>query len=127
MNVFFDVDYTLIAYDGSLRPLVKETFEALKQRGHSIFLWSGVGLRWEVVEHHALGQWVTDCFEKPLEDHVRRLPALGIGVWPDFVVDDHPQVVAAFAGYHVKDYFWPDPTDREMQIVYDRIAAIDPL
>jgi FMN phosphatase YigB (HAD superfamily) len=36
VNVFFDVDDTLIAYDGSLRPLVRETFERIILDGHLI-------------------------------------------------------------------------------------------
>jgi hypothetical protein len=123
VNVFFDVDDTLIAYDGSLRPLVRETFERIKLDGHQIYVWSGVGVRWDVVDQHGLRPWVTDCFEKPVNEHRARLVLLGISPWPDFVVDDHPQMVAAFNGHRVRDYFWPDLRDREMEIVYQKIVA----
>ncbi|HEY3059716.1 MAG TPA: HAD hydrolase family protein [Chloroflexota bacterium] len=42
MNIFFDVDETILGYDGSLRPLVRETFKVLVDEGHRIYIWSGV-------------------------------------------------------------------------------------
>ena len=42
MNIYFDVDYTLIAMDGSLRPGTTEVFESLLEDGHFIYIWSGV-------------------------------------------------------------------------------------
>ena len=53
MNIFFDVDYTILGLDDSLRPGTKETFRKLIDDGHSIYIWSGVGLRWEVVRKHS--------------------------------------------------------------------------
>jgi hydroxymethylpyrimidine pyrophosphatase-like HAD family hydrolase len=43
LNVFFDVDYTLVMGDGSLRPRSRETFEQIIGMGHSIYVWSGWG------------------------------------------------------------------------------------
>jgi hydroxymethylpyrimidine pyrophosphatase-like HAD family hydrolase len=58
MNIFFDVDETIVGYDGSLRPLVHETFKALLEEGHRIYIWSGVRtpemVHNEVVERHGL-------------------------------------------------------------------------
>ncbi|MEE9198503.1 MAG: hypothetical protein V3U26_01760, partial [Dehalococcoidia bacterium] len=65
MNVFFDVDDTLVSFDGSLRPHVREVFQRLVKDGHSIYVWSGVGVRWEVVDRHGLRPFVTDCLLKP--------------------------------------------------------------
>ncbi|HET6318626.1 MAG TPA: hypothetical protein VFG86_19395, partial [Chloroflexota bacterium] len=69
MNIFFDVDETILGYDGSLRPLVHQTFEILVAEGHRIYIWSGVRtadtVRAEVVQRHALETYVTDCFQKP--------------------------------------------------------------
>ena len=54
MQLFFDVDYTLIAYNGSLRPLVHKVFGDLKSDGHDIYIWSGMGLRNKEVEELSL-------------------------------------------------------------------------
>ena len=59
MKVFFDVDYTILGLDNSLRPGTKETFQKLLDDGHSIYIWSGMGERWEVIEEHDLGQYVS--------------------------------------------------------------------
>ena len=44
LNVFFDVDNTLIMWDGVVRNHIREVFEALKENGHEIYIWSGVGI-----------------------------------------------------------------------------------
>jgi hypothetical protein len=38
--VTLDVDQTIVAYDGSPRPLVPETFARLVAEGHQVYLWS---------------------------------------------------------------------------------------
>ena len=43
LNVFFDVDYTLIMADGRLRNHTEEVFVRLKEAGHGLYVWSGVG------------------------------------------------------------------------------------
>jgi len=49
LNVFFDVDNTLIMWDGKLRNHTQEVFEKLREDGHTIFVWSGVGIRkWDM-------------------------------------------------------------------------------
>ncbi|MBI2886252.1 MAG: hypothetical protein HYY02_03480 [Chloroflexi bacterium] len=123
MNIFFDVDYTLVDWDGSLRPHVRETFQRLVDEGHSVFLWSGVGLRWEVVERHGLRDLVSDCFVKPLQNHEEERKRLGVPFRPDFVIDDHSEVVTAFGGYVIRPYYsYGNPNDTEMLRVYDAIA-----
>src|SRR5258708_3496479 len=68
MNIFFDVDETILGYDGSLRPLVKQVFQSLVEDGHRVFVWSGVRtgdmVRTEVVLRHGLDPYVTDCYHK---------------------------------------------------------------
>src|SRR5687767_3537237 len=118
MNVFFDVDYTLIAEDGSLRPLVKETFEKIKQDGHKIYIWSGVGIRWEVVRRHDLKPYIETCYLKPLSDYRETLIELGVDIVPDFCIDDHSGVVLAFGGVVVKPYYTKNLADDEMNRVY---------
>lgn len=123
MNVFFDVDDTIIsAWEGTLRPLVKDVFEQVNRDGHLIFVWSGVGLRWREIDAHGLRPYVRDCYLKPLTDYRRSLPLLGIHVEPHFVVDDCREVVDAFNGYTVKPYVWRDPADRVMAMVYEEIC-----
>ena len=93
MNIFFDVDDTLIAFDGSLRPHVYEVFQKLLDDGHDIYIWSGVGLRWEIIERHKLRPYIQDCFVKPTANYRKGLEILGIPVHPDFCVDDHPELI----------------------------------
>ncbi len=124
MNIFFDVDNTLIARDGSLRPFVPQVFERLIGEGHRIYVWSGVGLRWEVVEQHRLRPYVSDVFVKPMYDHHNSLRLLGVSVKPDFCVDDHPEVIGAFGGVTVWPYEDPDPLDREMERVYQTVQGL---
>lgn len=121
MKVFFDVDYTLIADDGSLRPFAIEVFENLKKDGHDIYIWSGVGLRWEVVRRHDLAKFIETCFLKPLSDYKDSLVELGITVVPDFCVDDHVGVVMAFGGTAVRPYYSRNPNDRELLRVYEEV------
>lgn len=126
MNIFFDVDHTLIDSDNRLRPGVRELFERLRADGHTIYLWSGIGARWEVVRAYGLDDLVAGCFEKPLYQYEAMLAPLGIHVRPDFVVDDHPHLVHAFGGCVVKPYRTPDEKDVEMERVYrevERAAA----
>src|SRR6266511_378097 len=54
MNIFFDVDDTLVTWDFRLRPHVRDVFEALRDDGHRIYIWSGRGKRWDVVLRYQL-------------------------------------------------------------------------
>jgi hypothetical protein len=121
MNIFFDVDDTLITWDYRLRPHVREVFQQLRDDGHDVYLWSGLGKRWEVVERFALRDLILDCFEKPLFRHVERLGELGVPMRPDFVIDDHPEPVEVFGGYHIPAPRAPLDEDDQMLRVYDAI------
>ncbi len=123
MNLFFDVDYTLINMYGGLRPWVREVFQQLRLDGHIIYVWSGVGIRWPVIRQHHLEEFVANCYQKPLDDHHRRLPGLGVDVMPDFCVDDYPEIIHAFGGAVVRPYYWNDLLDLEMHRVYARISS----
>ena len=122
MNIFFDVDDTLIAFDGSLRPHVYEVFQMLLDDGHAIYIWSGVGLRWEIIERHKLRPYIQDCFVKPTANYRKALEILGIPVHPDFCVDDHPELIKSLGGEAVKPYYWADARDKEMLRIYDAIT-----
>ncbi|MSQ31375.1 MAG: hypothetical protein EXR64_05035, partial [Dehalococcoidia bacterium] len=119
LNVFFDVDNTLIMWNGRLRQHTREVFTELKEHGHTIYIWSGVGIRRWDMKRHELDEFVTDYFIKPLDRHHEKLEALGVPMVPDFVIDDHLSVVTAFGGYHIKDEAAAD--DRELLEVLARI------
>jgi FMN phosphatase YigB (HAD superfamily) len=121
LNIFFDVDNTLIMWNGRLRNHAHEVFQSLKDAGHTIYVWSGVGIRRWDMKRHDLDEFVEDYFIKPLEDHHNRLVTFGVPVVPDFVIDDHKSVVDAFGGYHIPDTAAPD--DRELLAVLDAITA----
>ena len=120
MKIFFDVDYTILGLDDTLRPGTKETLERLKGEGHEIYIWSGMGERWEVVEKHQLAPLVSGVYEKPTHHFHERLEELGVPFEPEFVIDDYPEVVAAFGGVWVPPYFFKRSFDEEM----DRIHRI---
>jgi FMN phosphatase YigB (HAD superfamily) len=122
MNIFFDVDNTLIMWNGKLRNHTREVFESLREAGHTIYVWSGVGIRRWDMKRHDLDEYVEDYFIKPLEDHHERLKTFGVPVVPDFVIDDHKTVVDAFGGYHIPDMAKDD--DRELLTVLERINEI---
>ena len=118
MKIFFDVDYTILGLDNSLRPETKETFQALTDENHEVYIWSGMGERWEVVNKHELNPWVSGVYEKPTHHFHERLEELGVPFEPDFVIDDYPEVVAAFGGVWVPPYYYSGTRDTEMARIY---------
>jgi hypothetical protein len=124
VNIFFDVDETIMGYDGSLRPLVRETFQTLVHDGHRIFVWSGVRtgdeVRRQVVQRHGLERYVTDCFHKPRDNYREQWLQSGVEVQPDFIVDDYPEIVEVFGGVLIKPYLWAQP-DAELERIYAAI------
>jgi hypothetical protein len=121
MNIFFDVDDTLITWDVRLRPGVHEVFQALRDEGHRLYLWSGNGPRWRIVETFDLHPHVIDCFWKPLYRHRERLDELGVTLLPDYVIDDFEEVVQVFGGSVIQPPTYPLERDREMWRIYDEI------
>ena len=111
MEIFFDVDYTILGLDGSLRPWTHEVLERLVAEGHRIHVWSGNGERSSDVERHGLGQLVTACYRKPLSNYHASLEELGVPAVPDFAVDDTAEVAAAFGGVWVVAYAAGTPSD----------------
>ena len=120
LNIFFDVDNTLIMWDGKLRNHAHDVFTRLKEDGHKIYIWSGVGIRRWDMRRHKLDDFVEDYFLKPLEDHHERLKTYDVNVFPDYVIDDHKSIIDAFYGYHIPDMAGPD--DRELLEVLDAIS-----
>ena len=118
MKIFFDVDYTILGLDDTLRPGTKETLQKLTDDNHQVYIWSGMGERWEVVERHQLTPLVSGVYEKPTHHFHERLEELAVPFEPDFVIDDYPEVVAAFGGVWVPPYFFQRNGDAEMDRVY---------
>ncbi len=123
MNIFFDVDQTIVDNDTRPRPGVRDLFARLHADGHRLYLWSSLGPRWEVVAALGLEDFVAGTFDKPRYRHAEMLGPLGIPVRPDFCVDDQDHTVAVFGGLVVARYERPDPSDRELERVYAAISA----
>ena len=124
MKIFFDVDYTILGLDDSLRPGTMETLQKIKDDGHEIYIWSGMGERWEVVKKHNLEPLISGVYEKPTHHFQERLEELGVPFEPDFVIDDYPEVVAAFRGVCAPPYFFKRSVDQEMDRIYQSIADV---
>jgi hypothetical protein len=122
MRIFFDVDYTILGSDYSLRPRTHETFERLVDDGHEIHIWSGEGLRHGVLKNHELAHFVSGVYEKPIHDYVARLNELSVDVIPDFVIDDYSEIVTVFGGYYVTEYYRHREDDTEMDSIYECIT-----
>ncbi|MDE3194046.1 MAG: HAD family hydrolase [Chloroflexota bacterium] len=121
MNVFFDVDDTLICgLDGTLRPHVADIFARIRADGHAIYVWSSAGRRWQDLERHGLHAFVSECYLKPDGDYERTLRAQNVAE-PHFVVDDHRDIVDVFGGCQVRPYLEPDVGDTEMIRAYDAL------
>ena len=121
MNIFFDVDQTILGMDNSLRPGARDIMKRLIDSGHLLHIWSGMGVRNEVLKRHKLASLVSGVYQKPLHDYRERLEEVGVPLVPDFVVDDDPEVVVAFGGVWVPPYYSSGAADREMERVY-RVA-----
>ncbi len=124
MNIFFDVDYTLLAPDGALRPGTRELMRKLKEDGHTLYVWSGAGTRWSEVRRHNLDPFVTDCFAKPLDNLDAGLERLNLPATPDLVIDDHPEIVAALGGIWARPYVFDNAGDGEMERLYQLITEV---
>ena len=111
LDIFFDVDYTILGLDGSLRPWTREVFEQLVEDGHRLHVWSGVGDRSAVLREHGLTHLVEACYQKPLANHEAALEELGVPLTPDFVIDDSPEIPAVFGGALVAAYAAGTPSD----------------
>jgi hypothetical protein len=125
VNIFFDVDYTILSFDHSLRRKTHEVFGRLVDDGHLVYLWSGEGARWSVVRQHNLEPYLSGVFAKPLQDFDAGLKRLQVTTVPDFVIDDYPGIVRHFGGYHIPEfYFAPDDDDDELETTYQIITEV---
>jgi hypothetical protein len=134
MNIFFDVDYTILGgRDLTLRPGTHEIFTRLRDDGHDVYVWSGEGERWSVVRNHGLEHLVSGVYGKPLHNYKARLEEFRVPVMPDFVIDDYPGIVRCFGGMYISEYFGSplrgrdgalEEEDAEFEVVYDLIKVV---
>ncbi|MSQ22417.1 MAG: hypothetical protein EXR53_03795 [Dehalococcoidia bacterium] len=122
MNIFFDMDYTILGLDNSIRPGTEDVMERLIADGHIIYVWSGMGIRWTEVREHKLDKYVTDCFVKPLENFVQAVEKQNLPATVDIVIDDYPEITQALGGIWIRPYLFKNPRDDEMERVYKIIT-----
>lgn len=102
MNVFFDVQGTLVA-GGVPRPHTREVFLKLAASGHDVYLWSSAGAGYAASAAGLLGieDLIFGCFSKLAPPPVT----------VDFLVDDLPDLVEYYGGYAIPP-FDGSPEDR---------------
>jgi len=122
-SVFFDVDDTLMTWDHRPRPFAADVVRQVAEMGFDVYLWSGVGVRWEVVHVQGLAPYVVGCHLKPLSRHRERLAELKVPCLPDHVVDDDDEIVRVFGGTHVPAPLEPLSEDRELLRVIDDLRT----
>ena len=125
LNIYFDCDYTILAMDGSLRPDTREVFDRLIDDGHKIFIWSGVGLRTNDMARLDLTDMISGIFVKPIKDFEEGLTRFGVGPRPDFVIDDHREIVEFFGGIHMEPYYFRAAEDGQMLRLYEAIVEFN--
>ena len=123
VDVFVDVDHTIVGSDGSLRPGTHEALARLRADGHRVHLWSGEGPRWEVVDAHGLEPLLDGVHAKPTSDYQARLAEVAVRIVPDFVVDDYPHIVRVFGGLVIPPYYGRRRPDDAITLVPEIIAA----
>lgn len=123
LRVYFDVDDTLLTWSKRLRPFSREVIAALSSAGAEVYLWSGVGVRWEVAYTYDLREHIVDCYVKPLSRHRERLRELGIPYPPDHVVDDDDEIVRVFGGTLVPAPLEPIEDDRALLGVLEDLRS----
>src|SRR5262245_65689014 len=104
MRIFFDVDLTILGQDGTLRPGTRELFAQLADEGHEVYVWSGMGERWDELRRHELEELVHGVYRKPITRMWAGHEEWGLPFPPDFVVDDHPGPPAYMGGIAGEPY-----------------------
>ncbi len=118
MNIFFDVDHTLLHNTkdySALRPGAHNSMRMLNEAGNQIHVWSAGGKEYcqRIVEQHGLSNWVIDCHDKS----PRVKPS------PDIIIDDDQYLVEKYGGFSVSQYKKIDEHDRELVEIAKKIIA----
>ncbi|MEO9256262.1 MAG: HAD family hydrolase [Tepidiformaceae bacterium] len=119
MNVFFDVDHTLVFIDqntNALRPGACEAMMRLKNGGHGVYVWSASGLAHveRVVKLHGLGEWVDGMFDKDPR----------VQPYPDWIIDDDWYLVEKYGGHCVSQYKAVNLEDREFEEALEKLVGL---
>lgn len=120
LNVFFDVDHTLVhvdQHDNYLRPGAEEAMARLKAAGHNVYVWSAGGQEYveRIVRVHELTAWVDGCFDKDPKVQPR----------PDLIIDDDWYLVEKYGGHVVSQYKVVNHADRELLDIIDILLNTD--
>ena len=124
LNIFFDVDGCLVSWNLHIRPYAREVLERLQDRGHHVYMWSGYGARREVADKHDLWPLLAGIMGKPIFQYRQRLH-LFTEIEPDFIIDDHHEIVSALGGAVIRPPREPLAQDREMVRIYRRILEFE--
>ena len=118
MNVYFDVDHTLVyisAELNALRPGAAEAMRQLKDAGHGVYVWSASGLAHveRVVAMHGLSEWVDGMHDKDPRVEPR----------PDYIIDDDWYLVEKWGGYCVSQYKAVNDDDAELALAIESLLS----
>jgi hypothetical protein len=98
VNIFVDVDLTLVDANGKILAGAKEGLEKLKAKGCHLFLWSSVGV--DYAKKVAILHGLTELFE-------------GYASKPDIIIDDMPTTAVAPFVFNVQEELsWEKMADR---------------
>ena len=114
MNVFFDVQGTLLTMEEAPRPRAREAFQMLRASGHDLYLWSSGGAGYAATAAYLLrvADLVSGCVGK------RQEPDVPV----DFAVDEGASVVEAHGGFRITP-FDGDPGDEELLRAAEAVEA----
>ncbi|MCC6388400.1 MAG: HAD family hydrolase [Dehalococcoidia bacterium] len=119
INVFFDVDHTLVFVShevNALRPRAHDAMRLLKAAGHGVYVWSAGGKDYveRIVDMHGLRQFVDGCFDKDPKVQPR----------PDFIIDDDWYLVEKYGGHCVSQYKAVNDEDAELLVALESLAKL---
>lgn len=122
MNIFFDVDHTLVFIDqhtNALRPGAREAMQTLKAAGHGVYVWSASGQPHveRICALHGLSPWVDGMFDKDPR----------VQPFPDFIIDDDWYLVQKYGGHLVSQYKAVNLDDQEFADALATLAGLGQL
>ncbi|HKS91853.1 MAG TPA: hypothetical protein VJQ83_07985 [Tepidiformaceae bacterium] len=119
MNIYFDVDHTLVfidQYTNALRPGAREAMQRLKDAGHGVYVWSASGKPHveRICEMHGLSPWVDGMFDKDPR----------VQPFPDFIIDDDWYLVQKYGGHLVSQYKAVNLEDQEFADAIQTLVSL---
>lgn len=124
MNIFFDMDGTILSTEDEVRPYTKHIMNELRKDGHILYMWSGGGGSYCIRHAHKneLSQFIEGYFTKEVP--------LPNNIIPDLVIDDEEIVIKmAIAdgkhGFKIKCYTPIIEDDEEMLNVLKYVRMIN--